>query len=190
MFARTSRLILRPAWPEDAPHLARAIGEDAIARNLVRATLPNSEADARAWISQSSDNRLPELLVFLRTRGTPRLVGGCGISLDAHGSPELGYWVDRRHWGLGFATEAARAVLGMARAAGLGMVRAAHFIDNPASGKVLRKLGFRPVGEVERRWSRARASDVPAMLYEQAEPALQSALPVYHELYADALMPG
>ncbi len=40
MFARTERLLLRPGWLEDAPALARAIGEEAVVRNLARAPWP------------------------------------------------------------------------------------------------------------------------------------------------------
>ncbi|MEB3090139.1 GNAT family N-acetyltransferase, partial [Parvimonas sp. M20] len=75
------------------------------------------------------DVRLPRLLAFTRTKGAPRLVGGCDIHLDEKGVPELGYWIARSYWGLGFATEAARAVMNMARASGVSGIRASHFVD-------------------------------------------------------------
>src|SRR3989344_9521016 len=37
MFARTERLLLRPGWQEDAPALAKAIGEEGVVRNLATA---------------------------------------------------------------------------------------------------------------------------------------------------------
>ena len=147
MFARTPRLLLRPGWMEDAPALVQAIDDPAIARNVTRVPSPYTMADAQRFLSLPHDSRLPCLLAFTRTRGAPRLVGGCSVHLDKDGRPELGYWIARAYWGLGFATEAGRAVLGMARATGVTGIRACHFIDNPASGKVLRKLGFAPSGE-------------------------------------------
>lgn len=164
MFARTERLILRPAWPEDAPALARALSHPEVARNL--RTIPSGYgvAEALDWIGRKRDPRLPDCLLMLRTRGALRLVGGCGIARREDGTLELGYWIDRAHWGLGFATEAARAVMRFARATGLGRIRAAHFLDNPASGRVLRKIGFQPTGRIEAGHSRSR-SGVSAMLF-------------------------
>jgi RimJ/RimL family protein N-acetyltransferase len=166
MFARTERLILRPAWPEDAPRLAGALNQIDVSRNLFQVPQPYSVADAAAWIDRPREPRLPELLVLLRTRGTPRLVGGCGIVRAHDGALELGYWIDRPHWGLGFATEAARALMRMVRATGLGRVRAGQFLDNPASGRVLRKLGFQPTGRIENRLCRARNDVVATAVYE------------------------
>jgi len=55
----------------------------------------------------------------------------------------------------------------MARyALGVKRVRAGHFIDNPASGRVLTKLGFRPTGKIEPRHSLARGAETPCALFE------------------------
>ena len=55
----------------------------------------------------------------------------------------MGYWIARDHWGRGYASEAGRAALEVVRALGHRRVQAGHYVDNPASGRVLRKLGFR-----------------------------------------------
>lgn len=172
MFARTERLLLRPGWREDAAPLARLLADGTIARNAARMPHPYGEADALDFLSRPREPLLPCLLVFTRTSGAPRLIGGCGLHRDADGAVELGYWIGRPYWGLGFATEAARAVLGMARACGHRAIRATHFVDNPASGRVLRKLGFRPTGAFERRPSRARGEDVLSAVYEVDEAAM------------------
>lgn len=186
MFARTPRLLLRPGWSEDAFALAEAIGDPAILRNLTRVPAPYGEADARDFLARPQNSRLPRLLAFTRTRGAPRLVGGCGIELANDGTPELGYWVARPYWGLGFATEAARATISMARAAGVTGIRAAHFADNPASGNVLRKAGFRFAGRVEQRFSPARGRMADCLLFEEgvAGPA---AIDPAMDVYCDAL---
>ena len=90
MFARTERLLLRPGWLEDAPALARAIGEEAVVRNLSRAPWPYGEEEAQAFLSLPSDPDQPRFLIFARTGGAPRLVGGCGIAPSPEGSLEMG----------------------------------------------------------------------------------------------------
>lgn len=169
MFARTERLLLRPGWIEDAPALARAIGEEAVVRNLATAPWPYGEDAARAFLSQPVATTEPRFLIFARTGGAPRLVGGCGISPSPEGDLEMGYWVARPYWGLGFATEAGRQLVRIARAMGLPRLTAGHFTDNPASGAVLRKLGFRPTGKVAPRFSLARGGEAPCALFEEGE---------------------
>lgn len=186
MFARTPRLILRPGWVEDAAALAQAIGDPAVLRNLSRAPSPYALDDAQAFLSLPQHPRLPRLLAFTRTQGAPRLVGGCGVHLDDRGTPELGYWIARPYWGLGFATEAARAVLSMARANGVRDIRACHHADNPASGNVLRKLGFRYTGQMEQRYSLGRDAMVACLLFEEGEGARLNDDPAM-DLYGDAM---
>lgn len=185
MFARTPRLLLRPGWMEDAPALAEAIGDPAVLRNLTRAPAAYTPANAEEFLAQPQDPRLPRLLAFSRTHGAPRLVGGCGVHQAEDGAVELGYWIARPYWGLGFATEAARAVLGMAKAAGVRDIRAAHFVDNPASGNVLRKIGFRCTGRVERRFSLGRGAAADCLIFEDSEVPGVSNDPAM-DLYRDA----
>lgn len=187
MFARTPRLLLRPGWMEDAPALAHAIGDPAILRNLTRAPCPYDLADAHAFLALPHDPFLPRLLAFTRTHGAPRLVGGCGVTRAADGTAELGYWIARPYWGLGFATEAARAVLGMAQANGVRAIRAAHFADNRASGNVLRKLGFRFAGRIEQRHSPARDGTGECLIFEQGEAIARTNDDYAMDLYGDAL---
>lgn len=187
MFARTERLILRPSWPEDAAPLAKALSNPEISRNLLSVPAQYDETEAHLWIDRPRDPLLPEFLAFLRTRGAPRLIGGAGISRRPDGELELGYWVERSHWGLGFATEATRAVMRMGRANGLKSVRAGHFLDNPSSARVLRKLGFRPTGRVEQRLSRARQEEVSTVIFEHDERSAPPRDEPAMEIYADKL---
>jgi RimJ/RimL family protein N-acetyltransferase len=111
------------------------------------------------------------LLAFARTSAAPRLVGGVGLHPDGDGH-EIGYWIARPYWGLGFATEAAEALLRAGRETlKLGRIRSGHFVDNPASGRVLRKLGFRHSGRVMKRPCVARGAAVDCLLYEEAAHA-------------------
>ena len=164
MFARTPRLLLRPGFPEDAPALASAIADEAIARNLANVPWPFAARDAEAFLASPRDPILPSMLIFERGRGAPQLVGACGLGRRPARSVEMGYWVARPFWGRGFATEACAALIDIARALGLNSLEGSHFIDNPASARVLEKLGFEPLGIVAPRMSCARGQDVPARL--------------------------
>jgi RimJ/RimL family protein N-acetyltransferase len=164
MFARTPRLLLRPGFPEDAPALATAIADLAIVRNLATAPWPYRMRDAEAYLASPRDPILPSLLIFERTAKAPQLVGSCGFGRRPSGAVELGYWIARPFWGRGFATEACSALIEIARTLGLASLEASHFIDNPASARVLEKLGFESLHIIAPRMSCARGMEVPARL--------------------------
>jgi RimJ/RimL family protein N-acetyltransferase len=163
MFIRSERLFLRPGWPEDWRELLSRIDDEQVARNLAKVPWPYTADDARWFAAQPQDQRLPHFFVTLPTSAEPaRLVGCIGLA-EIDGEAELGYWFARDYWGRGFATEAARAVLSLARTLGHRRLVAGHFFDNPASGRVLRKAGFRPTGQIRQRFSLARGEDVPSI---------------------------
>ena len=164
MFHRSQRLLLRPIWPEDWQALLAGVADEGVVRNLARAPWPYSEQDARDFAALPVDPVHPRFLV---TRAADAQVIGCvGIEPDgAFGTIALGYWIARPFWGQGFATEAAAAVLAIAETLGHDEAIAWHFLDNPASGKVLRKLGFEPTGQVEERWSCGRGGKAPSAQY-------------------------
>ncbi|HET9427766.1 MAG TPA: GNAT family N-acetyltransferase [Allosphingosinicella sp.] len=167
MFARTERLLLRPGWKEDAPALFQAICDERIVCNLANAPWPYSFADAEAFLEREPNGPLDaRWLITLRTEAAPRLIGCIGFGRTPTDGHEFGYWIARPFWGQGFATEAGRAVIDIARR-GLRLRRlnAGHFIDNPASGRVLKKLGFRPTGTALR-YSKGRSAETPCRLFE------------------------
>jgi RimJ/RimL family protein N-acetyltransferase len=178
MFARTPRLLLRPGFPEDAPALAAAIADQAIARNLANVPWPYSVRDAEAYLACPRDPVLPSLLIFERGQGAPQLVGACGLGRRASGSVEMGYWIARPFWGRGYATEACGALVDIARTLGLPQLEGSHFLDNPASARVLEKLGFEPLGIVAPRMSCARGTEALARLMRLR---LQADAPVERE---------
>ena len=165
MFARTDRLMLRPGWAEDAPALAKAIADEAIVRNLALAPWPYGLEEARAFLDKPQDEVLPSFLLFRRTDCAPELVGGAGFGRKPNGAVEIGYWIARAHWGNGYALEAGRQLIEIARTLGLCRLEAGHFVDNPASGRVLEKLGFQPTGRTVPRHSCARGTAVPCRLF-------------------------
>lgn len=175
MFHRSERLFLRPAFPEDWEGILAGIGGDEnIARNLARAPWPYGEAEARSFAAMPQDLRLPHFLITLPGKG---VIGSAGLG-ENDGKPELGYWIARPHWGQGYATEAAGAVLRIARTLGHTRLTAGHFVDNPASGRVLRKLGFVPTGRMTQRHSCARGTLADSVEYAIALDAEGDPQPV------------
>lgn len=169
MFVRTQRLTLRPAWREDATELSRAIGHESVVRNLSQAPWPYSLGDARAFIDARGEagDSVHFFLICEHRDGMAPIVGGIGIHPTDDGRHELGYWLTPSAWGRGIATEAGHGVLAAARdTLRLGRLVAGHFVDNPASGKVLRKLGFRPTGRIVPRTSRGRGGETPCAQFE------------------------
>jgi RimJ/RimL family protein N-acetyltransferase len=164
MFFRSERLFLRPGWPEDWDELTARIADPAIVRNLATAPWPYTACDARNFLAPDGDPRCPQFVVTLPTSAGSELVGCTGFARGDAGV-ELGYWIARPYWGQGYATEAARAALSLARTLGHRRVVASHFEDNPGSGRVLAKLGFRPSGGKVLRFSLARGEAAPARTY-------------------------
>ena len=167
MFIRSERLFLRPAWPEDWQELLALIADEGIVRNLARAPWPYGPDQARDFAARPQDPRLPHF--FVSTAADGAMIGSVGLGRDdaegSGGRTELGYWIARSHWGRGYAPEAARAVLRLARTLGHRHLVAGHFVDNPASGRVLAKVGFRPTGKVVPRFSLGRGCEVESVEY-------------------------
>lgn len=161
MFHRSQRLFLRPAFPEDSSAILAGINDAAIVRNLASAPWPYTIEDARAYATRPQDLRLPHFVVTLPGTG---VIGAAGLG-EHEGEPQIGYWIARQHWGRGYATEAAGAVLRIARTLGHSRLRAGHFADNPASGRVLRKIGFVPTGQIARRFSLGRGCMAESVEY-------------------------
>ena len=172
MFARTQRLTLRPGWPEDAPAIAAAIGHEAVVMRLSRVPWPYRVEDAAVWLALSRQSPETVALVLDHSPAEPRLVGAAGLHRE-DGEIELGYWYTPDAWGRGIATEAGRAMIDIARhCLGLRRLASRYHLDNPASGRVLHKLGFTATGETRPVHSRAQGRTVEtAMMRLDLGPA-------------------
>lgn len=145
----TGRLSLRPLAEGDAGHFARLLGGDSGAVRLMsHMPDPCTEAAARRWIAFRT---WPDARLYaVRLVADPEaFIGAIGIG-GPPAMPGLGYWIGRPYWNRGYATEAALAVLDQARTQGVPRVRAETFVHNPASARVLAKLGFVVTGRIIR----------------------------------------
>jgi RimJ/RimL family protein N-acetyltransferase len=100
---------------------------------------------AEAWIATHiSDFLAGRALHYAITRREIGVIGAIRLGVQArHRKGDLGYWVAVDYWGQGYATEAARAVIEFgAKHFELEKITAHHLIENPASGRVMQKLGM------------------------------------------------
>lgn len=154
---RTERLILRPPARSDAPRIGKLSRDRDVARMVTSMPFPNPDIAAEGFIL-IMQARAPLGFDHVYAVELPGegVIGLAGAHARGEDGIEIGYWLGRPYWGAGYATEAARAVTDVALALDRGPVTAGHYADNPASGRVLEKVGFVYTGETARRFSLGR----------------------------------
>ncbi len=156
---QTNRLLLRRIEETDAPAFARLCNDELIARNTARIPHPYTLEDAQRFVAFIGGvfDRGAEYAFAVCEEGD--LIACCGVT-GPDGNFDLGYWVGAPFRGRGVATEAARAVAHFAfERLGADVLQAGHFTDNPASGRVLEKAGFRYTGETKQQFSLGRGGE-------------------------------
>lgn len=146
----TPRCVLRQPGAADIPALVAILSDWDVASRLSRIPYPYTADHARFFVDQIAPAELAWSIV---ERTSNALIGVAGLASYAPepGTLELGYYLGRPHWGRGFATEASAVVVAFgAGLVGQRALRAGYFADNPASGKVLEKLGFAATGTAQR----------------------------------------
>ena len=159
---KTARLLLRPFEMSDAAVIRSIVNNEAVASTMRSMVLPYTEEMARQWLqsqgaiwaSQASAvygiclNPTEETAGQPQIGSSPLLIGGIGLEIcreDEKG--EIGFWIDQSHWGKGVATEAATALIKFGfEKLRLHKIVAFHMVRNPASGRVMEKLGMQKEG--------------------------------------------
>lgn len=152
----TERLLLRGFSMSDAPAVAELCADRAIWETTLVIPHPYHLSDAQGWIATHtqafSEGRQVNWALTLKetdgSRDAGTLVGAMSLMIQsAHRCAELGYWVGRPYWNLGFATEAARAVVRFGfEQLDLNRIHAHHLNQNPSSGRVMEKVGMQREG--------------------------------------------
>ena len=142
----SNRLVLRPFTLADAKDVQRLAGNRAIADTTLRIPHPYPDGAAEEWIQTHAPGYAAgrqATFAITRQQGDA-ILGTVGLVIDAVTSAaELGYWVGEPYWGQGYATEASWALVDFAFSRlGLHRVHATHLVRNPASGRVMQKLGM------------------------------------------------
>jgi RimJ/RimL family protein N-acetyltransferase len=147
----SERLVLRPLTVADAPTLARLAGRREIADTTLSIPHPYSEQLAQEWIQKHAERENPpkQIVFAIALKANGQVIGTMGLrDIDYdHCQAELGFWVGIEWWGSGFATEAARIVVRYGfNELKLNRIHAHHMVRNPASGRVLEKVGMKREG--------------------------------------------
>ena len=162
---KTNRLCLRPLRLEDVPSVQRIGGHRLVAPMLASVGTPWLKAAVQAWITARKYRGKPGFCaaIVLPQRA---VIGVAGLGPNSADGPcSYAYFIDPQHWDLRYASEAMGAFLAyFMRKFDLPEVAADHFDDNPASGAVLRKLGFQELGKGSGK-SQARLEPAPVTLY-------------------------
>ena len=157
----TKRLRLRPFELSDAKDVQRLAGDGAIADTTLNIPHPYEDGMAEEWISTHQPKfESGELLNFaIVSRTSDKLIGAIGLRIvPRFERAELGYWIGKPYWKNGYCTEAGRAVLQYGFSVlKLNRIHASHLKRNPASGRVMQKLGMVHEGcarQHAKRWDR------------------------------------
>jgi RimJ/RimL family protein N-acetyltransferase len=140
----TDRLVLTTPTLAHVPEMAVLANNKAIHAVLSRLPHPYAESDGVFFVEQIARGPEEHAWAILHDG---HYIGTMGLHVLPDMLPELGYWLGEPHWGHGYATEAARAVVAAAREAGYPALRSRALVSNAGSRNVLRKVGFIEIGE-------------------------------------------
>ncbi|PHR52494.1 MAG: GNAT family N-acetyltransferase [Robiginitomaculum sp.] len=148
MTLQTERLALRAFTMADAPRVTELIAVRQVISMLEQPPWPYQLVDAQFWISgQAGRQRSGAAYAFAITTKNDGLIGSIGLQKKNSDLLDLGYWLGQPYWGKGYGSEAALAVMTWAaEELGVRQLESGYFEDNPASGRILTKLGFVPTG--------------------------------------------
>jgi len=182
---RTERLVLRQLQETDAVQLSKLAGDKDISR--MTGTIPHPypllSAEFFLMLNQQSYKR-GLCYNYAITRDGGELMGVTGLFYRGNTSEiELGYWLGKPYWGHGYITEANQALIHQGyEVLKLSHIHAGVFSDNPASLRVLEKLGFKLTGEDEMFFSMARMEKAQSLSLHLDLKIQQRAVPLQSNL--------
>ena len=139
----TERLVLRQPTLADVKAIAAVVADKRVSINLRRVPHPYTVDDATTFVTTIAST-IDTVFLIERER---TVIGLVGISWEDENAPELGYCLGVDHWGKGYATEAARAVIDYAfEEFAIERLISGARVLNPASRHVLEKCGFQWTG--------------------------------------------
>lgn len=139
----TDRLVLRQPTLADVKAIARVVGDKRVSINLRRVPHPYTADDAISFVTTIAAT-IDTVFLVEHERAA---IGLVGVSWENENAPEFGYSFAVDHWGKGYATEAARAVIDYAfEEFAIDELLSGARVLNPASRHVLEKCGFQWTG--------------------------------------------
>jgi ribosomal-protein-alanine N-acetyltransferase len=170
----TPRLLLRPLAITDAAAIVRLAGAREVAAYTLRIPHPYTDNHAERFITAAARHaESGQSVVFaIEVQETSHFIGAIGLEIQpTHRHAELGYWIGVPYWGNGYATEAAAAAVRFGfETLQLHRIYAMHFLENAASGRVLRNIGMRHEGRLRQhvlKWDKFHDSEFYGMLRDE-----------------------
>jgi len=154
----TDRLHLRQFRMSDAPDVQDLAGVYEVAKGTLILPHPYPEGEAGRWIAglqrEVEAGTVVNFAIVLRA--DDRLIGSIGLDIAAaHQQARMSYWLGQPYWNRGYCTEAVKAVLAYGfQQLQLHRIYAPHFLNNPASGRVLQKVGMIHEGRLREHYLR------------------------------------
>ena len=165
LIIHTERLILRPTERDDAERALAIQSNWHVCKNLRMAAYPPTFEDLDRWFAKHGNERIAGTAYRFAIMVNAEMAGVIDIDEIDEDGGDLGYWLDQKYWGKGFAQEAGRAMVVFAfEKLALKRLRSGHAVDNPASGRVLQALGFKHIEDAVIR-SRARECTIEQRRY-------------------------
>ncbi len=148
----TERLILRKFTEDDLEALYYIHSDEEVNRFLPWFPLRNME-DARVFyeeqlVSRYREERAYNYAVCMKENDYP--VGYVNVSMDD--SYDFGYGLRREFWHRGIITEAGKAVIEQLRIDEIPYITATHDVNNPRSGRVMKRLGMKYRYSYQEQW--------------------------------------
>lgn len=148
----TDRLCLRMPVAGDIPRLVQYANHPQIAKMTLNVPHPYHEKDAVAWINMANEGFEDKnhYVFAICEQSDNQFMGGIGLRLNTRfNHAELGFWIGEPFWNNGYVTEATAEILrfGFNRIE-LHKIYASHFVNNPASARVMIKNGMIKEGEL------------------------------------------
>ena len=155
----TERLTLRPPRLSDAKTMARRINDPDILRMTATLPMPYFSLVAEFWLMRAAANwRRGVSYPYAITSENDEIMGVVELYKNENNDWEIGYWIAKKFWGMGYMPEAVKALLSEAfHTLDMAYIDAGHYNDNPASGRVLEKLGFIAKNHTSNTYSVARS---------------------------------
>lgn len=154
-------LTLRPIELEDAPRVAALCNDETLLRNTSRLPMPYTLDNAEQFVARSMREYANGAEYRFAICQDDALIACAGVMPTGDDIFELGYWVGADARGKGVATKAVAAIIHFAfESLNAKSIAAGYFADNPASARVMEKLGFKPTGEIVQTMSLARGEEV------------------------------
>lgn len=145
------KVVLREFREDDEDGLFALNSDDRVTRWLSydSRTREQTHAALAGILDRARSEPRSEYYLAVTLPGSDRVIGATRLGLGGVSAGKLGYLIHADHWGMGYATDAARTMVRFGfRDLGLHRITAAIGPENAASIAVARRLGFQYEGHL------------------------------------------